>query len=231
LPPELIQVAGIAIAAAGGAAIGLERQRSGHAEQRFAGIRTFTLLGGLAGLGGWMWSAGHEALGAILLGAGAALIVSAYVISRGLGADATTEVAALVVLAAGLRRREATSDLPLPSNPLQFTSALQMAALFQLVLFGVYWMQREWGEAGLLVSGAVLGLTDLDALTISMARSAVDSILLPSAAQATVIGTLSNTVLKLAVAVSLGRHRFRPVVASGLAALAVATLTAMWILR
>ena len=39
---------GLVVAALGGAAVGLERQWSGHADgpgARFAGIRTFTLLG------------------------------------------------------------------------------------------------------------------------------------------------------------------------------------------
>ena len=47
---ERTNVIGIAIAAMGGAAVGLEREWSGHAggaEARFAGIRTFTLLGGI----------------------------------------------------------------------------------------------------------------------------------------------------------------------------------------
>jgi uncharacterized membrane protein (DUF4010 family) len=53
-----------------------------------------------------------------------------------------------------------------PGNPLQIVPALQMAALFQLVLFGVAAAGRAFGERGLFASGAVLGLTDVDALTI-----------------------------------------------------------------
>ena len=52
---------GLLIAALGGAAVGLERQWSGHAEgpdARFAGIRTFTMLGAAGGLSGWLWTAG-----------------------------------------------------------------------------------------------------------------------------------------------------------------------------
>ncbi len=48
---------GIAVAAIRGLAIGAERQRSGHATGRHArlgGIRTFTLLGGSAGVAGWL---------------------------------------------------------------------------------------------------------------------------------------------------------------------------------
>jgi len=51
---------GILIAALGGAAVGLEREWSGHGagpSARFAGIRTCSLLGLLAGSVGWLWSA------------------------------------------------------------------------------------------------------------------------------------------------------------------------------
>ena len=54
-------VIGLLIAALGGAAVGIERQWSGHADgprARFAGIRTFTLIGGLGGLSGAMWTLG-----------------------------------------------------------------------------------------------------------------------------------------------------------------------------
>ena len=47
------EILGLLIAALGGSAVGFERQWSGHAEgprARFAGIRTFTMLGALAGV-------------------------------------------------------------------------------------------------------------------------------------------------------------------------------------
>jgi hypothetical protein len=48
---------GVVVAALGGLAVGVERQRSGHAigpHARFGGVRTFTLIGGTAGLAGWL---------------------------------------------------------------------------------------------------------------------------------------------------------------------------------
>ena len=62
----------VLIAALGGAAVGLERQWSGHADgpaARFAGIRTFTMLGGIGGMSGVFWIAGVTAPAAILLSA------------------------------------------------------------------------------------------------------------------------------------------------------------------
>jgi len=88
-----------------GAAVGIEREWSGHArgpQARFAGVRTFTLLGGLAGIAGWLWTHEYEVAAAVLLGGAAALIVAAYVAASRRSVEGTTEVAALVVLAAGL---------------------------------------------------------------------------------------------------------------------------------
>ena len=51
----LAQIAGLAVAVLGGAAVGVERQRSGHASgphARLGGVRTFTLLGAVAGISG-----------------------------------------------------------------------------------------------------------------------------------------------------------------------------------
>jgi len=95
---------GLVVATLGGTAIGLERQWSGHASgphARFGGIRTFTLLGGLAGLVGWLSVSGLLALATVLLAGAAALIVVGYVAASRTDVDGTTEVAALVVLAAG----------------------------------------------------------------------------------------------------------------------------------
>src|SRR5215470_6984078 len=100
----LADVLGISIATLGGAAVGLEREWSGHASgpnARFAGIRTFTLLGLLAGLAGVLWSAGVHTLAAVLLAGSSMLIVAAYFAASRVEVDGTTEVAALIVLAAG----------------------------------------------------------------------------------------------------------------------------------
>ena len=101
-PADLV---GIAIATLGGAAVGLEREWSGHASgpgARFAGIRTFTLLGLQAGIAGWLWSNGPRALATVLIAGGAALVVAAYAAASRIEVEGTTEVAALVVLATGV---------------------------------------------------------------------------------------------------------------------------------
>ena len=99
------ELLGLVIATLGGTAIGLERQWSGHAEgpsARFGGLRTFTMLGAIAGVSGWLWILGVQAAAAALLAGAVIIIAVAYAAASRRDVDATTEVAALVVLAAGL---------------------------------------------------------------------------------------------------------------------------------
>ena len=61
---EAVNVFGAAL---GGAAIGVERQWSGHASgarARFVGVRSLTLLGGVAGIAGVLWSDGKDEIAA-----------------------------------------------------------------------------------------------------------------------------------------------------------------------
>jgi uncharacterized membrane protein (DUF4010 family) len=403
------------IAALGGAAVGLERQWSGHADgpdARFAGIRTFTMLGALGGLSGWLWNAGVTIPSAILLAGAVTVVGAAYVARSRHDIDGTTEVAALVVLSAGVlagmglielasaiiallvlllieksrvhalvqriddvglrsaarfavmalvilpllpegpygplggvRPRElwalalffsglsfvgyvarriagagrgflitgllgglvsstnvtltfarssramdrmdrdlafgtiaantvlyprvliATAilnpmvlsplarylaapalvaalltvagirrsppsgvpDLPL-RNPLQLAGALQMALVFQLVLFAVHLLGSVWGDAGVFSSAAVLGLMDVDALTLSMTKGASGTLSPQVAAMAIAVGVLMNTAMKLALAVVLGSAAFRLLAGSALLLMLLA-LAAAWIPR
>jgi len=413
---DLRDTLGILIAALGGAAVGLEREWSGHAtgpRARFAGIRTFTLLGLLAGLEGWLWSNSLQALAALLLAGTAALIVAAYMAASRVEIDGTTEMAAFVVLVAGIiagmhelrlasatiavttlllveksrlhkfverlddaslraglrfavmavvilpilpagpygplggvrprqlwamvlffsglsfagyiarrwmgskrgypiagmlgaivsstnvtlsfsrasrseadagmalatgvigasavmclrvliasavlnpsvsialiryliapffvavfiawwgirKEKRGTSSEMLPRNPLQFTTSLQMAVLFQAVLFGVRWAQGIWGEPGVLLSAGALGLTDVDALVVSMAKDTSSQLPAMLAAKAITIGVVTNTFLKICILIGIGVGEFRRIAALGLlgaGAACIASLAWLW---
>src|SRR5262245_5295365 len=95
----------LGVAALGGLAVGIEREWSTRARARparFAGVRTFLLVGLLGGLAATLADLTGPATGLVLLAAMAALVVGAYLAAvRGGDIDGTTEVSALVVLAAG----------------------------------------------------------------------------------------------------------------------------------
>jgi uncharacterized membrane protein (DUF4010 family) len=113
------------------------------------------------------------------------------------------------------------------ANPLQFATALQMALTFQVVLFAVTLVRRHLGTGGLLATGALLGLHDVDALTISMGKSAAVGVPVQLAAQAIAVGVLSNCVVKAGIALVLGAEPFRRVASIAIAAMAVAIAVAL----
>lgn len=130
----------------------------------------------------------------------------------------------VVVIAVAYRRQGvAPAETEHPQSPLGLVAAIQMAALFQVVLYAIHYARELFGDAGLLVTAALLGLTDVDALTYSMVKmSQGDDELARMAARALAVGALSNTVLKLLIAASVGRGRFRGMVVLGLAVLGLA---------
>jgi uncharacterized membrane protein (DUF4010 family) len=136
-------------------------------------------------------------------------------------------VIGILILVFTLRWRHGNeSDQPMPAeSPLQLGAALQMTALFQVVLIVVSAVTAWWSVQALMVTSAMIGLTDLDALTISLARNTTG--LTPDVAgRALAIGVLSNTLLKLAVVLVIGRGAYRPAAGLSLAAV-VASVAAI----
>jgi len=109
-------------------------------------------------------------------------------------------------------------------------AALQMAVLFQVVLFMVEAVRTTWGDVGLVVSGAILGLADVDALMISMAHTAATGGAVAAPGDGHRGRILSNTVFKLALVTSLSRQPFSAR-GLGLAAMAAASLAALLVFR
>jgi uncharacterized membrane protein (DUF4010 family) len=101
-----------------------------------------------------------------------------------------------------------------------------MAVAFQVALTVIAAVRERWGATGVYATATVLGLTDVDALTMSMSR--LDGGMSTElAASAITIGILANTGLKLTVGASLGGASFRRVVVPGLLGLGIATGVAL----
>ncbi|TAK10933.1 MAG: MgtC/SapB family protein [Acidobacteria bacterium] len=136
--------------------------------------------------------------------------------------------AALTVL--GMRTHAAgPSHEPDEKNPLEFRAALQMAALFQVVIFVMAALKDAISTTGLLGSAAVLGLTDVDALTMSISRAVTSGTPVALAATAIAIGILANTLVKLGLVIGLGRGKYRLRAGAGL--LLIAGALATWVVR
>ncbi len=142
-------------------------------------------------------------------------------------------LACLVVGVVDLRRRDgaggAAADVPV-RNPFSLLAACRFAALFAFVLLLLKLAQQHLPQSGLYAVAALAGLTDVDAITASMAertRAQPDDV--GVAAMAVFVACVSNTAVKSALAVGLGRGLARRVVAG--AVLAVAAGTAVVALR
>ncbi len=108
-------------------------------------------------------------------------------------------------------------------NPLGLWQSVQMALAFQVVLLIIAWLQETVGTPGVLVTAAALGLTDMDALTLSMSRLGADASKRQLAATAIAVGLLANTLLKLTLTLTLGSRAFQKRASTGLIALALAS--------
>ena len=139
-------------------------------------------------------------------------------------------VAGAIIVAIALRRPNGTAPPPDEErNPLRLVSAIQMALLFQVALTASTLAAQYWGGRGVISSAVVLGLTDMDALTVAMNHlaSSPETVLL--AAKAIAIGVLTNTVFKAAVATVIGTGRFRWLALAGFGVLAAAAVLGLWI--
>jgi uncharacterized membrane protein (DUF4010 family) len=88
-------------------------------------------------------------------------------------------------------------------NPFSLTAAAKFAALFAVVLLAVKIVQEHFPPGGLYAVAALAGLTDVDAITLSMSEFA-QSGEARVAVIAIVIASLSNTIVKCGMAFVLG---------------------------
>lgn len=94
------------------------------------------------------------------------------------------------------------------SNPFELSSALKFAAVFAAVLLVSKVATTYFGTAATYATGVLAGLTDVDAITLSMAKLAGNG-LDPTVAVTTIlIGAGSNTFVKAGMSIALGGWAF-----------------------
>jgi len=115
-------------------------------------------------------------------------------------------------------------------NPLELKSALAFGALLGLVLL-LGRALREWfGEAGVLALAAASGVTDVDAITLSLARMSQEDLPVRIATTGIVIAAAVNNLAKGGMAAGIGGRRIGLRVGLPLAASAVGGLATVWLL-
>ncbi len=120
-------------------------------------------------------------------------------------------------------RSKATAEVTTDRHPFSLGDAIKFGGLFAVVIFVASAAQNYFGDTGLYVAGALAGLTDVDAIALSMANLSQDD---PSksaaAARTVVIAVISNTMVKSGMVVWLGAPSMRKTILPITAALAAA---------
>jgi uncharacterized membrane protein (DUF4010 family) len=129
----------------------------------------------------------------------------------GLGPPA---LASLLVSGLLFRRRgsDGVEQVQQGRNPFELSQAIKFGVVFGVITLLARAAEVYLGSAGLYLAGAVAGLTDVDAISLSMANLAAarpDS--LGVAARTVVIAILSNTLVKSGLVLSLGAPSLRRV--------------------
>ena len=96
------------------------------------------------------------------------------------------------------------------ANPFELSEAIKFGLLFGIVIIAAKAAQTYLGATGLYLAGALAGLTDVDAISLSMANLAKtnpESLLV--AARTIVIAVVANTLVKAGMAVFMGAPALR----------------------
>ena len=87
------------------------------------------------------------------------------------------------------------SDITI-NNPLQLGTAIQFGLLLAVILLLSEAMKQWFGDAGIYSLAIVSGLMDVDAITLSLSRSAQNELSSEVAVMGVILACASNTLLK-----------------------------------
>jgi uncharacterized membrane protein (DUF4010 family) len=99
-------------------------------------------------------------------------------------------------------------------NPFQLRQALRLGLVYAAIRFAAAAAWDRFGEGGLLLSSAVAGLADVDAIILSVARMHEQGLEERVAVTAVTIAVATNTVVKVFIAAALGGRRMAVLLAA-----------------
>jgi uncharacterized membrane protein (DUF4010 family) len=102
------------------------------------------------------------------------------------------------------QRQAIQSAALLLSNPFQLGTALRFGALLAGILLAAEWIRSLWGEQGLYVLAMISGLTDVDAITLSLARMGRGGMTVEAVVLGILLAAMSNNLVKAGLAVVVG---------------------------
>jgi len=122
------------------------------------------------------------------------------------------------------------ASIPL-SKPLNLTGALFFGVLYMVIIFVVAYANEFFGERGIYISSGIAGLSDVDAITISVSKLANSTISVLAAQNAILIATICNTVVKIGIALWAGSKELRQYIYIGYGLIFLAAVVAFGLLN
>ncbi len=105
-------------------------------------------------------------------------------------------------------RSQQTSAVKL-ENPFELKSAIKFGLVFAVILFVAKAGQMYFGDNGVYLAAALAGITDVDAITLSMASLAKGAIAETTASTAILLAIVTNTLVKAGMSIMLGAVALR----------------------
>ena len=129
-----------------------------------------------------------------------------------------------VFLLNSLKKGKPTSDGLTLRNPLDLGTAIKFALLYAAVQWLVKYAGLHFGDNGTYIAGAISGITDVDAITLSMAKMAKAGGDAALAINTILIAAFTNTLVKFIIVFSIGSKDLRKNAAWGFAAIILSGL-------
>ncbi len=116
------------------------------------------------------------------------------------------------------------------NNPFELRTALQFAVLFSIILLAAKAAQVYLGEQGLYLASALAGVTQLDAITLTLAHQVGSGLDVQVAARSLAIAAATNSLFKAGLAMTIGTRAFGRSVLVTLLLAAVGCIAAAWLI-
>ncbi|MFA6947126.1 MAG: MgtC/SapB family protein [Pedobacter sp.] len=107
------------------------------------------------------------------------------------------------------RKGKPGSDGIILKNPLDLATAIKFALLYAAIQWLVKYAGEHFGDNGTYIAGAISGVTDMDAITLSMAKMAKAGGNSVIAINTILIAALTNTLVKFMIVLSVGSVELR----------------------
>ncbi|HHF2876805.1 DUF4010 domain-containing protein [Vibrio diabolicus] len=101
------------------------------------------------------------------------------------------------------------------TNPLALQSALFFGLVLAVIMLLAHALSDWFGNAGVLILSALSGITDVDAISLTLGRQSTQTLSVTTAALGILIAASVNTIVKMGMVIAIGDkklwHRIAPV--------------------